>query len=622
MSKSILSTLLVAWIASLTLPAWAAERPVPADSRGAGYVARDESLRGFFDALAAQLKKPVVISKLAARKQISGEFDLSNAQAMLDKLSQQLGLIWYHDGQAIYVYDASEIRNAVVSLRNVSLNDFIEFLRSSGLYDKRYSPRGDGHSGTFYVSGPPIFVDLVVDAASFMDKQSGGAELGRQKISVVHLNNTFVNDRSYELRDQKIIIPGIATVISRLLAGEEKPLQRTPGAESPADQARSGGIPQMPDFPGLLGSTRTNDSSDTKAPGLSSMRNVFGASHEDDAPASDVKVIAYPDTNSLLVKGTAEQVRFIEKLANALDQAKRHVELSLWIIDMDKQDLDQLGVNWSGSFSIANKFGAAFNKTGSVSMLDGARFIASVMALAQDDRANVVSRPVVLTQENVPAHFDNSRTFYAKLVGERATSLEHVTYGTLVSVLPRFSADDQIEMELNIEDGSQTPATNDGASDNSPDALPEVGRTSISTVARVPQGKSLLIGGYTRDANSDRVSRIPLLGSLPLVGGLFRYRNQSKTNTVRVFLIQPREIVDPVPDAADLASIVISPDKVGDDSVQSKVRAYMNRKAVQEDAGTPAVETPAASETRPVDGPRPIGETGLTPHGNEGARGN
>ncbi|XLM19525.1 EscC/YscC/HrcC family type III secretion system outer membrane ring protein, partial [Chromobacterium piscinae] len=60
----------------------------------------------------------------------------------------------------------------------------------------------------------------------------------------------------------------------------------------------------------------------------------------------DIKVIAYPDTNSLLVKGTTEQVRFIEKLARALDVPKRHVELSLWIIDLDKGDLDQLGVNW------------------------------------------------------------------------------------------------------------------------------------------------------------------------------------------------------------------------------------------------------------------------------------
>ncbi len=46
------------------------------------------------------------------------------------------------------------------------------------------------------------------------------------------------------------------------------------------------------------------------------------------AAAGNIKIVAYPDTNSLLVKGTAEQVHFIEMLVKALDVAKRHVELS------------------------------------------------------------------------------------------------------------------------------------------------------------------------------------------------------------------------------------------------------------------------------------------------------
>ncbi|WP_440030298.1 type III secretion system outer membrane ring subunit SctC [Chromobacterium amazonense] len=549
----------------LTLPCtWAAE---PA-AAGSGYVAKNESLRSFFDALGAQLKKPVIVSKLAARKQISGEFDLSGSQALLDKLSQQLGLVWYHDGQAIYIYDASEIRNAVVALRNVSLNAFNDFLHRSGLYDRRYPLRGDGRSGTFYVSGPPVFVDLVVNAASFMDKQNDGAELGRQKIGVVRLNNTFVSDRSYELRDQKIVIPGMATVIEQLLQGESKPLQSAASGAPSRPQAKRNDIPDMPEFPG---------SAEVKPPAYSDGLSLPEALRQE-AAAGDIKVIAYPDTNSLLVKGTAEQVRFIEKLAAALDVAKRHVELSLWIIDLDKSDLDQLGVSWAGAVTVGGKLGVSLNQSGSISTLDGSRFLASVMALEQKHRANVVSRPVVLTQENVPALFDNNRTFYTKLVGERTASLQSVTYGTLVSVLPRFSADGQIEMSLNIEDGRETKTSNDDTAP--PDSLPEVARTRISTVARVPQDKSLLIGGYTRDANVEQVNKIPLLGSLPLVGGLFRYRSQDQRNTVRVFLIQPREISDPLtPDASELANSVAKKSGIDDDPLQQWVRDYLNREA-------------------------------------------
>ncbi|PRP70958.1 EscC/YscC/HrcC family type III secretion system outer membrane ring protein [Chromobacterium amazonense] len=563
MNKHLLGAWLLACATLLAFPSSWAANPAPIPS--GGYVAKNDNLRSFFDALGAQLKKPVIVSKLAARKQVSGEFDLSGSQALLDKLSLQLGLVWYHDGQAIYIYDASETRNAVVSLHNVTLSSFNEFLRRSGLYDRRYPLRGDDRNGTFYVSGPPVFVDLVVNAAGFIDKQNNGLELGRQKIGVVRLNNTFVSDRSYQLRDQKIVIPGMATVIDKLLQGEEKPLQN----DSTGVAAQSNDIPDMPEFPTGTGA---------KPPAYTGGRSLSEALRQEVA-AGDIKVIAYPDTNSLLVKGTTEQVRFIEKLTAALDVAKRHVELSLWIVDLDKGDLGQLGINWSGAIAVGaagQKLGVSLNQDASImSTLDGSRFIASVMALEQQDKANVVSRPVVLTQENVPALFDNSRTFYAKLVGERNASLQSVTYGTLVSVLPRFSSDGQIEMSLNIEDGREVKSA-----DEAMEALPEVGRTFISTVARVPQGKSLLIGGYTRDANVERINKIPLLGSLPVVGGLFRYRSQNQSNTVRLFLIQPREIGDPLtPYGSELAAGLAEEAGLGGDPLQQWVRNYLSREA-------------------------------------------
>ncbi|PJG60111.1 type III secretion system outer membrane ring subunit SctC [Aeromonas cavernicola] len=562
--------LLCAWlIACIPLFFWfSVDASESVQGAANGYVARNESLRSFFDALAIQLKKPVIVSKLAARKQISGDFDFSNSQVLMEILSQQLGLVWYHDGQAIYVYDASEIRNAVISLRSMSLSAFNDFLRRSGLYDKRYPLRGDGSNGTFYVSGPPVFVDLVINTANMLDKQNDGIELGLQKIGVVRLNNTFVSDRVYALRDQKIVIPGMATVIEQLLKDESGALQNvvSGGAISSRQPAVRADIPAMPDF------TRDGETT-TRA-----YSNEVGLAEALKQPvsASEIKVIAYPDTNSLLIKGTSAQVHFIEQLATALDVAKRHVELSLWIIDLNREDLEQLGVSWSGSAVVGNTFGVTLNQASSISTLDGRRFIASIKALEQKKKATVISRPVVLTQENVPAIFDNSRTFYTKLIGERNSSLAHVTYGTLVSVLPRFSADGQIEMSLNIEDGNdfKTPDT------ERPESLPEVGRTHISTVARVPQDKSLLIGGYTRDANTADTAKVPFLGDLPVVGGLFRYRSTSMNNTVRVFLIQPREITEPLAqDASEFAATLAVKSGIDVDSVplQKWVRSYLDR---------------------------------------------
>lgn len=56
---------------------------------------------------------------------------------------------------------------------------------------------------------------------------------------VMRLNNTFVGDRTYNLRDQKMVIPGIATAIERLLQGEEQPLGNIVSSEPPAMPAFS-----------------------------------------------------------------------------------------------------------------------------------------------------------------------------------------------------------------------------------------------------------------------------------------------------------------------------------------------------------------------------------------------
>ncbi|PYY69642.1 EscC/YscC/HrcC family type III secretion system outer membrane ring protein [Pseudomonas jessenii] len=509
------------------LPFWLAAMlllvPCTVRANADEYVAREQSVRTFFSELSGPLGKPVIISKAASAKRISGSFDLRSPQRTFERVSAQMGLIWYSDGQAIYLYDAAEVKSAMLSLQTLTVARLQAFLERSGLLDSRYPLRHDGLR-TFHVSGPPMYVDLVVQAAGLMDNQRSELLLGRQQIGVIQVRNTFVSDRKYELRDDKVTIPGLATVIEDLLRGEKREVEPTV-AQAPTQRAQGA----MPAFP-LEGLASTSPDQDPTAPRIIAREMAAG----------NIRVVAYPDTNSLLVKGLPEQVRFIENLVSALDTPKRHVELSLWIIDLHKDELNQLGINWQGALKSSGTFTVSLN-AGSATTLDGVSFVAQVMALERTNRANVVSRPVILTQENVPAIFDNNRTFYAPLVGERSVDLQHVTYGTLVSVLPRFAQSDEIEMSLNIEDGNEVENLD---RDKQPGSLPTVGRTRISTVARVPQGKSLLVGGFTRDDHSEQVGRIPLLGSIPWIGRLFSYRQNRSANTVRVFLIQPKEILD------------------------------------------------------------------------------
>src|SRR5450830_1352879 len=248
----------------------------------AGYVARQENLRSFFGAVSAHLGKSIIVSKLAAGKQISGNFDLSIGD-IVSKVSRQLGLVTYYDGNAIYIYDASETKNSVIKLKNASPKVLTQFLKKSGLADPRYPLRGDGVD-TFYLSGPPIYIDLVTQAAQFMDSQDAG--MGNQHVEVIKLNNTFVTDRAYTRRDENIVIPGIATIIEKLLSGDQRqavPMLLKNSAEPPFLDAAID----------RLNEADANDLSRKKTD--NKIRSQA---------SSNIRVIAYPETNSLLVKGT------------------------------------------------------------------------------------------------------------------------------------------------------------------------------------------------------------------------------------------------------------------------------------------------------------------------------
>lgn len=494
------------------------------------YVASNNSIQQLFFVIGGALHKPFIVSVEAAKKRVSGNFDLNKPRELLDSVAAQTGLIWYDDGSSVYVYDTSELQSSVVRLSYAPFDRLVAYLQSSGLYDSRFPLRSDGRSGSFYVSGPPVYVELVSAAAKYIDATYARPGTGESTIRVIKLKNTFVNDRTFTQRDEPITIPGVASVLNQLLnnaTGDDGRTSAPAGATITIDNdTRSA----------LEAASATQKGNFPPLPSFGSAPAAKRPYVQDNPGQQKINIVGYSDTNSLLIQGSERQVSFVEDLVNAIDIPKRQIQLSLWIIDISKDDINELGIRWQGAAKLGNT-GVTFN-TSTLTPENSLHFLADVSALAQKGNAQVVSRPEILTQENVPALFDNNSSFYAKLVGERNSSLEKITYGTMISVLPRLAQRQQeIEMILNIQDGG-LPLNGTGST-ATVDNLPMVNNTQISTEARVPVGFSLLVGGYSRDQDEHHSVGIPLLRDIPFVGGLFDYSYTSHKKMVRLFLIQP-----------------------------------------------------------------------------------
>lgn len=430
-----------------------------APAMGETYQARDESLHTFFTALSVPLGLPVVVSREVARRTLSGAFDLGAAQHTLEAVAEQQGLIWYSDGQVIYLYDAGEAKSSAVALRHISVDRLRGFMRRSGLDESRY-PLRQSAGRTFYVSGPPNYVDQVLHLAQLMDRPRTEVRVGAQTFGVVQVFNTHVADRQYVMGGEKVNVSGMASMIETVLASEQKNDTQRP-ASLLADK-------------GLV-------------------------------------VIAYPDSNSLLIKGKPEQVKAIEELVVQLDKPKRPIEVSLWQVDVERSEFEKMGAAW------AEETGTGASVTRVLEPLDDNRLMAQLGVLERRRKARIVTFPVILTQENVPAVFQDNHTFYLSSPGSDSDSHEWqpVQYGTEASVLARFAEANQIEMQLNIKDDRQLD------SKVKPGSAGEVGRVGISTVVRVPPGRRLWLGGFRRD--SDMTGR-------------------ARRSEVRLFVIQARAV--------------------------------------------------------------------------------
>lgn len=492
------------------------------------FIAVDTRVEQFFLVLSDKLNKPFILSSAVKKERITGNFDISSPEEAFELMVKRLSLLYFNDGKSIYIYESSEILQELFQVNNINLTELKEYLQDVGLYDPRYPLRAGRDQRTFYISGPPVYIKLVKAAAKFLDNNVqeqinentnnqvpvGSSRYGDEFVQIFPLKNTFVQDRAYTLRDEKVVLPGITSVLQQLFMSS-KEIKRT--TVEPR-QALENNDSQKYD-------EEINDIEETNAPIITKVGQY------------NVELVPLPGSNSLLVKTSREGLALIGSLIAQLDKPKRQVELSLWIIDISKNKADSLGVNWQASYGSGK--GSFFFNTASLSAASGFSFLGKIKALSEDGEAQMVSRPILLTQENTPAIFDNNTTFYTQIKGERVASLESTTFGTMISVLPRIgNTNKDIEMIINLEDGAEKK--NDDGDDESVEKLPVINRTNISTVARVSEGGSLLIGGYTREDNVKAESKVPFLSAIPLIGRAFSYESDNNKKMIRIFMLQPR----------------------------------------------------------------------------------
>jgi general secretion pathway protein D len=258
-------------------------------------------------------------------------------------------------------------------------------------------------------------------------------------------------------------------------------------------------------------------------------------------------VIQLSASNSLLVSASMEQIAYLDKFMSAIDSSVPQVLVEGIVVETDLIDSKQFGVNFSTSLSnngftfIQNAVSAstsvsALGLGGHAVLSQGGDFRGLISSLISNSNVKIVSKPYILVRDrelgqflrgqDVPFLVSNEVTDGGKLI----QNIERHNVGEILTVTPHVIGSNRVILDIHQESSSVADATQ---------AIGFItNKRSISTVAEVSNGQTLLLGGLVREEERTVETGVPLLKDIPFLGALFRSEQTVKTQKELTMMIR------------------------------------------------------------------------------------
>lgn len=289
---------------------------------------------------------------------------------------------------------------------------------------------------------------------------------------------------------------------------------------------------------------------------------------------NDISITADEQTNSLVITADQSILQQLEDVIAKLDIRRAQVLVEAIIVEVQDGKGINLGVQWANKnvgvqqFTKTNLpiFNAAqgvqeFKRQGGTTSDNPAYDLFSnfnglaagffngdwgvlLTALSSNSKNDILSTPSIVTLDNKEASF-NAGQDVPVLSGSQTTSgdniystVERKTVGTKLKVTPQINEGDSVLMEIEQEvssvDSTATSST----------LGPTFNTRTIQNAVLVKSGETVVLGGLMDDSSKQDVSKVPLLGDIPLIGQLFRYTSNEKNKRNLMVFIRPTIIRD------------------------------------------------------------------------------
>ena len=299
--------------------------------------------------------------------------------------------------------------------------------------------------------------------------------------------------------------------------------------------------------------------------------------------ADGFRITSDPATNSVIVVGSLAQYRMVGQVVEKLDVRRRQVFVEAAILEVGLDNLHALGANFGlgvriegdnlgffgqqlpgvpsllgvaagGSEAAANTIGSLsgiflgvvgeeidIDDSGPLPALPS--FSAVFQALDSMTDVNVLSTPSIITTDNETAEivvadvipFPTGSTVGTS--GVTVQTIERLPVGIRLSITPQISEGDYLNLSI-ITEVSSTREAPSGLN-TAQFGIATTTRSADSSVI-VKNGQTLVMGGLVQDREEVLHNKTPLLGDIPLIGNLFKFRRSQRRKLNLMILLTPR----------------------------------------------------------------------------------
>lgn len=264
--------------------------------------------------------------------------------------------------------------------------------------------------------------------------------------------------------------------------------------------------------------------------------------------------------NLIVVRDTPEAIRLAEKLIAMHDLSEPEVMLEVEVLEVQRSRLLALGIQWPNQLTLT-----PLSVTGSSTLtmedlrnINGTHLGAGIGAITVNLRrdlsdANILANPRIRARNREKAKIMIGDklpvvTTTTTATGLVSDSIQYLDVGIKLDVEPdvRLKDDVAIKVSLEVSSIAKEVRTPSGS------LAYQVGTRNASTVLRLKDGETQILGGLISNEERSSAARIPGLGDIPILGRLFGSQQDDKSKSEIVLSITPRLIRNlSLPDAAN-----------------------------------------------------------------------